>query len=123
MGNYPAGFWRGWSLTNDGGSVKFTKPGANVLTATVTDELGRTFTYDQAIQVFPVLTLDLNTTAAVHMDEYAEVTLNTNTDLPVTWKVTPSNDPDTATSYTGSLTGSGGSIQIDQAGVYDITLP
>lgn len=108
------------SLTNDGGSVKFTQAGTNVLTATVVDELGRTFTYDQTIEVYPILTLDLTATAAVHTDEYIDVTLDSNTSLPVTWKVTPSNDPSTDTAYTGSLTDFGGSIQIDTAGVYDI---
>ena len=108
------------SLTNDGGSVKFTQAGTNVLTATVVDELGRTFTYDQTIEVYPILTLDLTATAAVHTDEYIDVTLDSNTSLPVTWKVTPSNDPNTDTAYTGSLTDFGGSIQIDTAGVYDI---
>lgn len=104
------------SLTNDGGSVKFTQAGTNVLTATVVDELGRTFTYDQTIEVYPILTLDLTATAAVHTDEYIDVTLDSNTSLPVTWKVTPSNDPSTDTAYTGSLTDFGGSIQIDTAG-------
>lgn len=109
------------SLTNDGGSIKFTQPGINVLTATVVDELGRTFTYDQTIEVYPVLSLDLTTTAATHTDEYINVVLDADTGLPVTWKVTPSNDPDTATTYTGSLTNLGGEIQIGTAGVYDIT--
>ena len=109
------------SLINDGGSIKFTQPGTNVLTATVIDELGRTFSYDQTIEVYPVLALDLNATAATHTDEYINIELDTDTGLPVTWKVTPSNDPDTAAAYTGSLTDFGGEIQIGTAGVYDIT--
>ena len=108
------------SLDNEGGSVKFTQTGTNVLTASVTDGLGRAFTYEQTIEVYPVLHLKLTADAATHADEQISVTLEKDTALPVTWSVTPSNDPDTATAYDGSLTDNGGNIQITSAGTYDI---
>lgn len=89
------------SLDNEGGSVKFTQTGTNVLTASVTDGLGRAFTYEQTIEVYPVLHLKLTADAATHADEQISVTLEKDTALPVTWSVTPSNDPDTATAYDG----------------------
>lgn len=57
------------SLDNDGGSLKFKRTGMNAQTASVTDGLGRTFTYEQTIEVYPVLTLDLAADRAVHTDE------------------------------------------------------
>lgn len=108
------------SLDNEGGSVKFTQTGTNVLTASVTDGLGRAFTCERTIEVYPVLTLNLTADAAAHTDEQISVTLEKDTALPVTWSVTPSNDPDTATAYDGDLTDSGGTIQITGAGTYDI---
>ena len=81
------------SLDNAGGSVKFLQTGTNVLTASVTDGLGRAFTYEQTIEVSPVLHLKLTADVAVHTDEQISVTLEKDTSLPVAWSVTPSNDP------------------------------
>lgn len=108
------------SLDNEGGSVKFLQTGTNILTASVTDGLGRAFTYEQTIQVYPVLHLKLTADAATHTDEHISVTLEKDTSLPVAWKVSPSNDPATATAYSGTLTDNGGTIQITSAGTYDI---
>ena len=109
------------SLDNGGGSVKFTQAGTNILTASVTDGLGRVFTCERTIEVYPILTLRLTADTAVHTDEQISVALEKDTALPVTWKVTPSNDPGTATTYDGSLADHGGVIQITSAGVYDIS--
>ena len=108
------------SLDNEGGSVKFLQTGTNVLTASVTDGLGRSFTYEQTIEVYPVLHLTLTADAATHTDEQISVTLEKDTSLPVTWKITPSNDPSAAVEYNGTLTDNGGTIQITSAGTYDI---
>ena len=108
------------SLDNEGGSAKFMQTGTNVLTASVTDGLGRAFTYEQTIQVYPVLHLELTADAATHTDEQISVTLEKDTALPMAWKVCPSNDPATATAYSGTLTDNGGTIQITSAGTYDI---
>lgn len=109
------------SLDNGGGAVKFTQAGANVLTASVTDELGRAFSYEQTIQVYPVPALELTADAATHTDSALNISLSRDTTLPVVWKVTPSNDPSTGAAYSGTLTDDGGSIQITSAGSYDIT--
>ena len=109
------------SLDNEGGSVKFMETGTNVLTASVTDGLGRTFTYEQTIEVYPVLHMELTADAAVHTDEPVSVSLSKDTDLPVAWSVTPSNDPSTAATYSGELSDNGGTIQITSAGAYDIS--
>lgn len=108
------------TLDNAGGSVKFNQTGTNVLTASVTDGLGRAFTYEQTIKVYPILHLGLAVDAAAHTDEQISVTLEKDTGLPVAWSVTPSNDPATATAYSGTLTDNGGTIQITSAGTYDI---
>ena len=108
------------SLDNVGGGVKFLQTGTNVLTASVTDGLGRAFTDEQTIQVYPILHLELTADAATHTDEQISVALEKDTALPVTWSVTPSNDPATAASYSGTLADNGGTIQITSAGTYDI---
>ena len=109
------------TLDNAGGSVKFLQTGTNVLTADLTDSLGRDFTYEQTIEVYPVLSLTLTADAATHTDEQIRVNLSKDTDLPVTWKITPSNDPSAAVEYTGNLMDNGGTIQITSAGAYDIS--
>ena len=100
------------TLDNAGGNVKFLQTGTNILTASVTDSLGRAFTYEQTIEVYPVLSLGLTADAATHTDEQISVTLEKDTALPVTWSVTPSNDPSTAATYSGELSDNGGTIQI-----------
>uniref|UniRef100_UPI0025D9B8E3 S-layer homology domain-containing protein n=2 Tax=uncultured Oscillibacter sp. TaxID=876091 RepID=UPI0025D9B8E3 len=108
------------TLDNAGGNVKFLQTGTNILTASVTDGLGRAFTYEQTIEVYPVLSLTLTADAATHTDEPVSVTLEKDTALPVVWKIMPSNDPSAAVEYTGNLTDNGGTIQITSAGAYDI---
>lgn len=108
------------ALNNEGGSVKFLQTGTNVLTATVTDEIGREFTYSQTIEVYPVLNLDLTATPATHTDETFDVSLQSDTGLPVTWTVAPSNDPSAEAIYSGTLNDGGGTIQIQEPGVYAI---
>ena len=71
------------TLDNAGGSVKFNQTGTNGLTASVTDGLGRAFTYEQTIKVYPVLSLGLTADAATHTDEQIHVTLKKDTALPV----------------------------------------
>lgn len=85
------------TLDNAGGGVRFLQIGTNILTASVTDGLGRAFTYERTIEVYPVLHLKLTADAATHTDEQISVTLEKDTDLPAAWSVTPSNDPATAT--------------------------
>ena len=109
------------TLDNAGGSVKFNRTETNTLTASVTDGLGRAFIYEQTIEVYPVLSLKLTADAATHTDEQINVSLSKDTDLPVTWKITPSNDPGTPAAYSGDLTDNGGTIQITSAGAYDIS--
>ena len=108
------------TLDNAGGNVKFLQTGTNILTASVTDSLGRAFTYEQTIEVYPVLSLGLTADAATHTDEQISVTLEKDTALPVAWSVTPSNDPGTPATYSGELSDTGGTIQITSAGAYDI---
>ncbi|WP_300447420.1 S-layer homology domain-containing protein [uncultured Oscillibacter sp.] len=109
------------TLDNAGGNVKFIQTGTNILTASVTDGLGRAFTYEQTIKVYPVLSLGLSADAAAHTDEPISISLNKDTGLPVAWSVTPSNDPSTPTAYSGELSENGGTIQITSAGAYDIS--
>lgn len=108
------------SLDNRGGNVRFLQTGTNVLTASVTDGLGRAFTCEQEIEVYPVLHLKLTADTAAHTDEQISVTLEKDAALPVVWKVSPSNDPTDVTAYSGTLTDNGGTIQIPSAGTYDI---
>ena len=108
------------TLDNAGGNVKFLQTGTNILTASVTDSLGRAFTYEQTIEVYPVLSLGLTADAATHTDEQISVTLEKDTALTVAWNITPSNDPGTPAAYSGNLTDNGGTIQITSAGAYDI---
>ena len=104
------------TLDNAGGNVKFLQTGTNILTASVTDSLDRAFTYEQTIEVYPVLSLGLTADAATHTDEQISVTLEKDTALPVAWSVTPSNDPGTPATYSGELSDTGGTIQITSAG-------
>jgi len=71
------------SLDDHGGKLTFDGAGAYVLTAAVTDELGKEFTATLPIEVCPVIVLTLDAPETTHVDQPAAVNL-TGTDLNVT---------------------------------------
>ncbi len=63
------------SLDDNGGTLTFDGAGAYVLTATITDELGKEYTAALPLEVCPVIVLTLDAPETAHIDQPAAVSL------------------------------------------------
>lgn len=109
-------------LTATGGTVLFKDKGSYTLTASITDELGKTVTVEDSITVYPVAEVNLTLPAVSHTDK--TVALKTETKetngLTLTYALTRSGEPaDIAVFIEGTL--SDGSIRFKEKGVYVLT--
>jgi hypothetical protein len=118
LGDYVDG-----TLTNDGGSIRFTQKGEYVLTASFTDGAGRNYSYSQNVTTYPVPTLTFSLPESVHTD--TDVVINAvSTDmdgLTVEWLVDNTYGfQDWDTYISGDLTNDGGTIRFKHAGMYEL---
>ena len=111
------------TLTNEGGTISFTEKGYYNVTASVTDEAGRTFSDSKNITVYPVPNIVFNLAEAVHTDDVLSVNtvLTDMEDLTTVWYVDNTYGfQDWDTYVDGKLTNNGGSLRFKRAGVYDL---
>jgi hypothetical protein len=118
LGDYVDG-----TLTNDGGSIRFTQKGEYVLTASFTDGAGRNYSYSQTVTAYPVPALTFSLPESVHTD--TDVVINAaSTDmdgLTVKWLVDNTYGfQDWSTYISGDLTNDGGTIRFKHAGMYEL---
>lgn len=111
------------TLTNDGGSIRFTDKGEYLLTASFKDGAGRTYSYSQTVAVYPVPTLTFSLPSSAHTDTDIDISTET-TDmdgLTVEWLVDNTYGfQDWNTYISGSLINDGGTIRFKHAGVYEL---
>lgn len=111
------------TLTNDGGSIRFTQKGEYVLTASFTDGAGRSYSYSQTITAYPVPALTFSLPESVHTDTDVVIdAASTDMDgLNVEWLVDNTYGfQDWDTYISGDLTNDGGTIRFKHAGVYEL---
>ncbi|OLN30074.1 EF hand domain/PKD domain protein [Desulfosporosinus metallidurans] len=114
------------SLSNEGGSITFKAKGSYVMTATMTDVLGRTFSESKAIIVYPIPEIQLTLPQVSYAGEAIAVAVSGNNidNLSATWTIS-ANDGIAAiyTDYaSGSLSNDGGSITFKAKGNYMLTV-
>lgn len=111
------------TLTNDGGSIRFTHKGKYILKAAFTDGAGRTYSYTSAVTVYPVPKLAFKLPATAHTDTAIPVvtTAEDMDGLTVEWLVDNTYGfQDWATYVDGKLDNDGGTIRFKRAGVYEL---
>lgn len=59
------------TLDDNGGKIRFKEVGSYKLTAMVTDNTGRSFTYTAPVTVYPVITVSMELTKETHTDRTA----------------------------------------------------
>lgn len=101
---------------DNGGTLTFDAAGDYVLTATITDELGKEYTATLPIQVYPVIVLTLDAPETAYVDQPAAVSLS-GTDLDVAWEVTS----EAGENIPSTLNNDGGEITFPSAGNYTVT--
>ncbi|MCI1965094.1 MAG: S-layer homology domain-containing protein [Oscillospiraceae bacterium] len=111
------------SLTNDGGNIRFKGKGNYVLTASFTDDGGRSYSYEQNVKVYPVPTVAFSVPKYAHTDTEIEIAV-TSTDLDglnLEWLVDNTfGYQDWNTFVNGKLNNNGGLIYFKRAGIYEL---
>lgn len=107
-------------LTDNGGNIQFRTVGNYELEATVTDNTGRSFTYNASTKVYPVITVSLELPKQTHTDRpvTVETKLTDAGTLQVVWSMTKN---DVIVTPENSLTNSGGKINFTDKGDYTVT--
>ncbi len=109
-------------LTHQGGTVLFVEKGVYTLTASVTDELGKTVTATDTITIYPVAGVKLTLPAVTHTDK--TISLKTETketgDLPPAYSLQRNGE---AVELSGYVEGDPavGDIRFKERGVYALT--
>jgi len=109
-------------LTATGGTVLFQEKGSYTLTASITDELGKTVTVEDDITVYPVAEVNLTLPAVSHTDKTAQLKTETKeTDgLTLIYTLTRNGEPaEISTFIEGAIPD--GSIRFKEKGVYALT--
>jgi len=114
------------SLNAYGGKIRFTQTGDYTLTASMTDALGRVFSFSASTSVYPIPSISLSVPQVWYAGEAGTVGVS-GTDLAnltADWTVT--KDDGGAEPYTnyasGTLTKEGGSLTFPTKGEYILTL-
>lgn len=108
-------------LNSQGGTVMFREKGNYMLTAAITDELGKTVNASDTITVYPVAEVKLELPAVSYTDK--TIALQTETkeadDLTVAYTLTRNGEPaNISTFIEGNLTQ--GSVRFKEKGVYTL---
>ncbi|WP_446692489.1 S-layer homology domain-containing protein [Ruminiclostridium cellobioparum] len=109
-------------LTATGSTVLFQEKGSYTLTASITDELGKTVTVEDDITVYPVAEVNLTLPAVSHTDKTAQLKTETKeTDgLTLIYTLTRNGEPaEISTFIEGAIPD--GSIRFKEKGVYALT--
>ncbi|HEX2925317.1 MAG TPA: S-layer homology domain-containing protein [Ruminiclostridium sp.] len=111
------------SLTSTGGSITFKEKGSYILTATVTDTTGRSFTCSKEIQVYPVINPGFDLPEYTHADKAVNIVIDSELDgLNIVWAATKDGKEAALDSIIdGSLTSTGGNITFKEKGSYALT--
>ncbi len=108
-------------LNKLGGKVTFNTHGEYVLTASMTDLLGRSYTHSESITIMPIVEFAFTIPKEVHYGDGFKVKISksahTDTATAV-WTLTKNGE---TTSYTGELSKNGGTIAISDTGEFTLT--
>ena len=117
-----ADFLKG-ALANNGGKIIVTKPGKYIITATVKNYGGSTYTFSKAIAIYPIFEIKLEADKNAHADKTFTVkaTLSENVTQQLNWHIfKDGKEVKWQDTVTGTLDNTGGSIQIKEKGSYTL---
>lgn len=111
------------TLGKSGGELKFRSKGSYILKAEFTDDGGRTYSYEQGFEVYPVPAVRYSLPKYVHTDTGIAVKTETADldGLTIEWLVDNTfGFQDWPTYVTGTLSNNGGTIRFKRAGIYEL---
>ena len=110
------------TLSAEGGTVMFKEKGGYTLTASITDELGKTITAEDNITIYPVAEVKLTLPVVSHTDKSISIKTETkNADgLEIAYTLTKNGESvKISTVIEGDL--AGGTVRFKEKGVYALT--
>lgn len=110
-------------ISNDGGYIRFKDKGEYVLTAKITDALGRVFKHSSSIKIYPVMTIFFDLPEYAHTDTSIEVNVLAEEleNAKITWNLEKDGKPVQLSEFVdGNLTNEGGTIRLLQKGEYKL---
>lgn len=113
------------TLNAYGGKIRFTETGEYTLTVSITDALGRVFSYTESTTVYPVPNITLNTPTTWYAGETGEIHVRgTNLDnVNENWTISKDGVVLPYEEYTsGTLNKEGGSLTFRAKGQYELIL-
>jgi hypothetical protein len=113
----------GGTITNEGGSVTLKQAGKYNLSVSFSDEGGRTYSYEQSFEVFPIPAVTYTLPEFAHTDTEVAITttLENVGDLKIEWLIDNTYGyQDFDTYIDGTLENDGGQIYFKRAGVYEL---
>lgn len=108
------------SLNALGGKICFTAPGEYILTATMTDALGRKFIHSESVSILPIVEYSVTMPESIHYGTPFSVSA-TSANLgasTVEWTLTKNGEP---VDLSGTLIENGGEITISELGTFVLT--
>lgn len=111
-------------LTNNGGSIRFTRAGVYDLQARITDATGRVFRFNSGkIEVLPVLQLSFVLPETGYTDKQIDVRTRGNVGvLPIEWVMMKNGTAiPLEQAVSGTLNAQGGKIRFTESGEYRLT--
>lgn len=111
-------------LSNNGGSIRFTRAGVYDLQARITDATGRVFRFNSGkIEVLPVLQLSFVLPETGYTDTQIDVRTRGNIGvLPIEWTLMKNGtDVSLEQAVSGTLNAQGGKIRFTESGEYRLT--
>ena len=112
------------TLDNTGGILQFIEAGEYTVTASVTDVLGKEYSFAQTVRVYPAASIELDLSKATHTDTDVQIVVSGKylEGLPMVWSVTKDDaEIDPAEALDGELTDSGGTVRFTAPGTYVLT--
>ncbi|MFT9495861.1 S-layer homology domain-containing protein [Anaerosolibacter sp.] len=110
-------------LENKGGTITIPSKGNYELTAAVTDEMGREYTYSKKIDVYPLVAVNLNMPKVTHADESFTVGVTTEElgALDIIWLLYKDGQEVNLEEYViGALDNDGGTITVNAKGTFEL---
>lgn len=112
------------SLNNGGGNIRFREKGVYVLKAALSDAIGREYSHESTVTVYPVAETGFYLPPITHTDVLVDVktSFRETDDLTATWSLTKDGRSIALTNgFDGTLSNDGGKIQFTGAGSYELT--
>lgn len=113
------------SLNDQGGKIRFPEVGEYRLTGSMTDALGRVFSYSGKISIYPLYNCNFSMPSTIHTGQSFAVNMGSDVKLngkSIAWSLTKDGKSKVVSEFfKGGLGNNGGTVHVDVSGSYTLT--